>query len=155
MGKILTGTVTHSMDSKNRIRIPAKFKSELVANNEDLHFVQYSSGNIAIMTDSVLAKRFAALDDIDASDEEMLNRKRFLMSRVEDVEEDGQGRIKLPEMARKQIGADKDHTELICVGMGDFVEIWVLERYEAMMAGMTLKDTNRAIREKQNANKGV
>lgn len=136
--KFLTGTALHNMDAKNRIRIPAKFKTEFSKENEGLHFVLYSEGTIAIMTDSVLAKSFCSYIDADASDVELLRAKRFFMSRVEDIEEDGQGRITLSKRVRDYIGADKDHTELISVGMGDYVELWLQSRYESDQCDMNV-----------------
>lgn len=152
--KILTGVCNHSMDAKNRIRIPSKFKSELVKDNEVLHFVQYSEGCIAVMNDSALEKRFGKFDDLDPTDEAMLDAMRFLMSKIEDVEEDPQGRIVLSKNMRDFIGADKEHTELVTVGMINFVEIWTAERYAEHLKGMTIakaQQTAKASQEKAKA----
>ncbi len=140
--KLLTGMAPHGMDAKNRIRIPAKFRAAFAKENEDLHFVFYSEGAIAIMTDSVLERRFGSYAEADATNEELLRAKRFFMSRVEDIEEDTQGRITLSKRVREYIGADKDHTELISVGMGDYVELWLLSRYEADQDPMSVSLAN-------------
>lgn len=137
--KILTGACYHGMDGKNRIRIPSKFKSELTKDNEDLHFVQYSEGCIAVMNDSVLQKRFGRFDDLDPTDEDMLDAMRFIMSKIEDVEEDGQGRIVLSKNMRDFIGADKEHTELVTVGMINYVEIWTAEKYAEHLKDMSIQ----------------
>lgn len=137
--KILTGTCLHSMDGKNRIRIPRKFKSELLASGGSLHFVQFSEGCIAVMNDEVLEKRFGKFDDLDPTDEEMLDAMRFLLSKVEDVEEDGQGRTVLSKSAREFIGVDKEHTELVSVGMVNYVEIWRADKYQERINDMTVK----------------
>ncbi len=134
--KFMTGTALHNLDAKNRIRIPAKFREVFDREKEDLHFVFFSKGAISIMTDSVLARRFGAYMDADATNEKLLRAKRFFMSRVEDIEDDNQGRITLSKRVRDYIGADKDHTELITVGMGDYVELWLLSRYNEDQEGM-------------------
>ncbi len=136
--KILTGTCYHSMDGKNRIRIPRKFKSELLASGGSLHFVQFSEGCIAVMNDAVLEKRFGRFDDLDPTDEEMLDAMRYLLSKVEDVEEDGQGRTVLSKNMREFIGADKDNTELVSVGMVNYVEIWRADKYQERFKDMTV-----------------
>ena len=147
--KILTGACYHGMDGKNRIRIPSKFKSELTKDNEDLHFVQYSEGCIAVMNDSVLQKRFGKFDDLDPTDEDMLDAMRFIMSKVEDVEEDGQGRIVLSKNMREFIGADKEHTELVTVGMINYVEIWTAEKYAEHLKDMNIQKAQQIAKASQ------
>lgn len=136
--KILTGVYYHGMDGKNRIRIPAKLKSELIGEGESLHFVQFSPDCIAVMNDSVLEKKFGKFDDMDPTDEEALNAMRRLMSSIEDVNEDEQGRIVLSKNMRDFIGADKDHADLVSVGMVNYVEIWTADKFKANMSDMTI-----------------
>lgn len=145
--KILTGTSLHSMDGKNRIRIPSKFKSELTKGDETLHFVQYTEGCITVMNDAVLEQRFGRFDNIDPTNEDMLDAMRCLMSKIEDVEEDGQGRIVLSKNMRDFIGADKDHTELITVGMINCVEIWRADKYQEKLGKMSISKAQQVVKE--------
>lgn len=133
--KMLLGKAPHSMDAKNRIRIPKKFKEEMKAGNESLHFVPYSPDAIAIMNDTVLASLLGDLDKVDPADEDLLNAKRCLLNNIEDVEEDSQGRTTLPKTVREYIGADQEHSALIAVGMGNYIEIWVEEKYNEALKG--------------------
>lgn len=136
--KVLTGVYYHGLDSKNRIRIPSKLKAELVGDGEGLHFVQYSPDCIAVMNDTVMEKRFGNFDDLDPTDEDTLNAMRFLMSRIEDVKEDEQGRVVLSKNMRDFIGVDKDNPELVSVGMVNYVEIWSAKKYQEKTKDMTI-----------------
>ena len=146
--KILMGSAHHSMDGKNRIRIPNKFKSEMTKGGEGLHFVQISDGCVAVMNDSVLEKKFCKFDDLDPSDEERLEAMRYILSRVEDIEEDGQGRITLSKSVREAIGADKEHTELVAIGMIDYIEIWRADIREERQKGMDTRTAQKIIMKK-------
>lgn len=149
--KILMGTCRHSMDGKNRIRIPNKFKAELAAGGESLHFVQFSEGCVAVMNDTVLQQKFGRFDDLDPSNEQLLEAMRFILSRVEDVEEDGQHRVTLSKSVRDAIGLDKDHTELITVGMVNYIEIWRADIREARQEGMTIQQAQTIAKENATA----
>lgn len=148
----MTGKSTHTMDLKNRTRIPAKFRETLVAGGQGLHFVLYSKGCVAVMNDSVLEKRVTSmLDEVDNSDEELLAAKRRLMGSVEDIVEDTQYRLTIPRSVREHIGADKDHANLITVGMGDYIEIWTAEGYAASIADYDCNAAARLLKERKRA----
>lgn len=143
--KTLTGTIAHNMDAKYRIRIPKKFKDEMTAGNEQLHFVRLGKGFIAVMNDTVLGETFGAFKNISVSDTRRTGAKRSISSGVFDVEEDTQGRTSLPKSVRDFIGADKDHTDLVAIGMGNYIEIWTQEAYDAEMESWTIEDALKAI----------
>ena len=127
---ILNGACYHSMDAKNRIRIPSKLKAELLKDGGSLHFVQYSEGCITVMNDAVLEKRFGSFEDIDTLDDEVLDALRFILSKIEDVEEDSQGRTVLSKNMREYIGVDQEHAELVTAGVKDCLEIWRADKYQ-------------------------
>ena len=139
MMKFVSGTATHQMDAKYRTRIPAKYRNAF-PDNETLHFVQYSTGCIAIMCTSVMEKNLLSFGNIDPADEEAMQAKRFLYSRVEDVVEDTQKRFMIPKSMRDYAGLKKN---LITVGMGDYIEIWEEENYLKAMADMSVAQANR------------
>lgn len=149
--KILSGVYYHGLDGKNRLRIPMKLKTELIGEGEGLHFVQYTPDCIAVMNDSTMEKLFGRFDDLDPTDEDMMNAMRCLMSRIEDVNEDEQGRIVLSKNMRDFIGADKDHPDLVTVGMVTYAEIWSADKYREKTESMSIgraQQIARACREK-------
>ncbi len=136
---VLFGRAEHTMDVKNRIRIPAKFRTELMGDDSSrkLYFVQFSDDCIALVDEQGLSARFGSFSDIDPMDEPTLNALRFFSGMVEEYEEDSQGRVVLPKSVREHIGADKNHCELVSVGMYSYLEIWTKEKYDKVVKGQT------------------
>ena len=131
--KRLYSTYEHQLDDKNRIRIPAKFLSvfEKAYEGQPLYFVIYTPGRIAIMPESVLDSKMAVLDNIVPLDEAAIgamDAQSKILGTAEEVNKDGQGRVIIPKLLRKEVGIEKD---VVTVGMGDYIEIWAKEmRFE-------------------------
>ena len=143
--KRLYGTYEHQLDDKNRIRIPAKFLSvfDKEYESQPLYFVIYTPGRIAIMPESVLDDKMAVLEKIVPLDEDALDAmdaQSKILGTAEEVNKDGQGRVTLPKLLRKEVGIEKD---VVTVGMGDYVEIWAKEVRYARVDTMSRLDANR------------
>ncbi|CDE73214.1 protein MraZ [Acidaminococcus sp. CAG:917] len=125
MAGILTGYVRHSVDDKNRTRIPAKFKEVLTA---PLYFVPADNDCILLLPEQrakEMMERSRA--NISVFDTDAQNPTTFLLSHTYEVKEDGQGRITLPSDLKKMAQIDKD---LVFVGKFDYAEIWAAETWE-------------------------
>ena len=117
------GSFEHTLDSKNRLRIPALYKQELGDNPK-----------IAIGTDGGLVIYPAStVNDISIKIREkgMLKDKRpqlraFLASMYQ-LAEDSQGRFIVSSKLREAAGIDKD---VIFIGVDDRVELWSSERWQ-------------------------
>lgn len=125
---MLTGAYYHSVDAKNRIRIPAKYREgmEVKLNEEkkfSLVFHTGTDGCIAVYTQEAVDKIFAAFADVKQSDFEKYRAVRRYLNTFETVESDPQGRLVIPPTFRKYAKIEKDMEIVIC-GMVDHVEIW-------------------------------
>lgn len=136
--KLLSGKVVHQMDAKSRIRIPAKYKSAF-PENEKLYFVEYAPECITVMPESVLGTKLSSFDNVNPGDPEMMMAKRRILSSIDEVAEDGQGRTQIPKSFRDYAKLSKD---VVTVGMGNYVEIWSLEKFEEQMGGMSIQQAN-------------
>ena len=136
--RMLSGKVVHQMDGKNRIRIPAKYKNAF-PEKETLYFVEYADGCITVMPESVLDERLATFDEDNPGDPEMMNAKRRIMCSIEEVTEDPQGRTPIPKYFREYAGIEKD---VVTVGMGKYIEIWALERFQSNVGSMSNQQAN-------------
>ena len=136
--KLLSGKVVHQLDTKNRIRIPAKYKNAF-PEKEKLFFVEYAPDCISVMPESVLGSRLASFDEVNPGDPVMMNAKRRILCSIEEVTEDAQGRTQIPKSFREYAELEKD---VVTVGMGDYVEIWSQEKFEASVGGMTIQQAN-------------
>ena len=137
--KFLSGKVAHQLDAKNRIRIPAKFKNAF-PEHETLYYVEYAPDCITVMPESVLSEKLASFDEVDPGDPQLMLAKRRIMSSIDEVVEDAQGRAQLPRSFREYAGLVKD---VVTVGMGSYIEIWSQERFERSVGGMSLEQANK------------
>ena len=134
----MSGKVVHQMDAKNRIRIPAKYKNAF-PDREKLYFVEYAPDCITVMPESVLSTKLASFDEVNPGDPDMMIAKRRILSSIDEVSEDGQGRTQIPKSFRDYAKLTKD---VVTVGMGNYVEIWSLEKFEEQMNGMSIQQAN-------------
>lgn len=117
------GEYRHSLDPKDRLTVPAKYREELA---HGLYFVQGFDNNLMAMapvTFELILQRLQALNIADP-DVRLLYR-RILASAVE-TEVDKNGRVLVPEFLRQKIGLDK---AMVLVGQGRYFEIWSPEEW--------------------------
>lgn len=123
---MLIGTYRHSLDSKNRMRIPSKFKSELGVN---CIITKGTGVNLMLFSAEGFQNLYERLSSISIFDEEAQKPVRKFLSSAFEAEEDGQGRILLP----KELILHAEITKsVVFVGIGNRVEIWAEEIWEKM-----------------------
>lgn len=118
----LTGTFQRTLDEKQRLAIPKRFRDLLVEQDERLLF-------LAPETDQSLAlyapRRFEERATLFANDpsgrSEARVYQRLYYSQAEGVELDAQGRIRLPERLIKFARLQQD---VVLIGVNDHVELW-------------------------------
>ena len=142
--KAFSGTVYHQVDDKGRVRIPSKFflkdEDETEGKSEErnfamtFYFMAGTQGCISVYTKEALEARLQALREVNIDSERKLMAKRKIMSSVEKVETDKQGRVVIPTALRLYAKINK---ELITVGNDDHFEIWAKEVYEPMDTEMS------------------
>ncbi len=154
---ILTGAYNHSVDGKNRIRIPAKLRSDLgidFSETEDkenkdkrfsLVFHTGTDGCIAVYTQEAVDKIFAPFADIKMSDFEKYRAVRRYLNTFETVESDPQGRLVVPPKFRQHAKIKKD---IVICGTVDHIEIWAKEVYDEYFGinDMSVADVNELVK---------
>jgi MraZ protein len=119
---MLIGEYIHTIDIKNRISLPAKFRKEL---GKRVVIAPAPDQCLFIFTMKEWGKVSKYLTDSDnelsflKADKRSFNR--FMLGRASDAEVDSIGRILIPEFLKDRIGL-KDKAALI--GVGDRLEIW-------------------------------
>lgn len=121
---MLIGTYRHSVDAKNRMRMPSKFKGEL---GENFVITKGTSNNLFVFSAEQFSAVYEKLMALPLFDEEAQKPVRKFLSSAFESEEDGQGRVLLP----KELIAHANITKnLVFVGVGNRVEIWAEEVWE-------------------------
>ena len=143
---IFIGKILHSLDNKNRMRIPAVFRSQF--EKEKMKFIMSfnPNGSIGIYTEDVFAKLIEKYDNVSAFDDDIQEDYTRFFSNVCYLEEDNQKRIILSEEIRNHAGIKKD---LVTVGKLNHIEIWAAERHKEVLAKKTLKSTFTDINEQE------
>jgi len=121
---MLMGSYQNSIDAKNRVIIPAKFRDELqlkcvLTRGLDECLILYPM--------STWAKQQEKLAELPRSDESARAFIRYIFANATECEIDRQGRILIPAGYKDMAQIDK---ELVTIGMLDRVEIWSKEVYD-------------------------
>ena len=119
---MLYGRYEHTVDAKNRMFVPAKFKDELGSSFK----VTYNDFNkcILVYSDDEWKKyeeKISALPTLQFED-----FIRAVYSNTVDVQLDSQGRIVLPQFLKDRVEIQKN---VLVMGVGSHIEIWAQEVY--------------------------
>ncbi len=121
---MFTGEFEHSVDSKNRIFVPAKFRDEL---GESFMVVRDIRGPILKIYSLEGWQEYLA--PIKAQERRVAEKTlRYLHRNAAQVTPDSQGRIVLPASLLAYAEIEK---EAVVVGCSDYCEIWSLNNYRA------------------------
>ncbi len=113
----------HTIDSKKRLFIPAKFRQKL----GDTFYLYYDQNLpcIAVYGEEEWEKKSKIVEESGDAD-----WQRFFFSNVVSAEPDKQGRITLKTSFCEDAGLKKD---VVVAGVGTRIEIWDAEKYEKAM----------------------
>ena len=121
---MLLGEYRHSVDSKGRLAVPAKFRDKLSPGaiiTRGLDNCLFLFGGKEWET---LAQKLMALPLSQANSRAFV---RLMLAGAMDVEVDGQGRILIPDYLRHYAGLKK---EAVIAGLYNRVEVWDRDNWE-------------------------
>lgn len=126
---MLTGEFTHSVDSKNRMFVPAKFRDEL----GDTFVISKSvRGNyLQLLSMSEWEAYLAPIKALPRS--KSADTLRYLNRSAAIVSPDAQGRVVLTPALLEYAGITKN---AVIVGCGDYAEIWSEEYNTELIEGV-------------------
>ena len=112
------GEYSHSIDTKGRVIMPAKFREEL---GTHCIVTRGLEGCLSVYTQDAWGNLADKMKKLKTSKEKVRAFKRFLFGSAAEVEFDRTGRILIPGTLREYAGLKKEVTVL---GTGDSIEIW-------------------------------
>lgn len=118
------GEYNHSIDTKGRIIVPAKFREQL---GEEFVVTQGLDGCLFVYPNNEWESFVSELKNLPGS-KEARQLQRYFMAGAASIEVDKQGRILIPSKLREQAQLEKD---IVFVGVLNKIEIWSKERWEA------------------------
>lgn len=118
------GEYSHTLDTKGRLIIPAKFRHQL---GDKFVVTRWMEHALRAMPMSIWEKLEEQLNELPLGKKEARQFKRFVLAGAMEAEIDKQGRIILPANLREYAGLEKDVT---VTGSGDSFEIWRAENWQ-------------------------
>lgn len=122
------GEYRHSIDAKNRLIIPAKFRESL---GDTFYVTRGLDGCLAVYTEESWQERLNELAKLPQTRREARQYVRSITSKAVEGTFDKQGRLQLPEFLVRIAGIEK---QCVIVGVSDYFEIWSEERWDAFDA---------------------
>ena len=132
------GEYEHSVDTKGRIAVPAKFRNQLEGGLVVTRGFERCLQVYPMEQWQTLSERVSSLS-LGAAEARQL--RRLLFSSAFDTEVDKQGRIVLPSGLREYAGIGD---MAVVAGMNTYFEIWSETDWEAAMAALDNADPNIA-----------
>lgn len=118
------GTYNNSIDAKNRMIVPAKFREELGLR---CVITRGLDDCLYIYTMAEWNEMLEKLNKVPTSSREGRAFVRAFTGKASECELDRQGRVTIPQDLRKDAGIIK---ELVTIGCNDKIEVWAQEAFE-------------------------
>ena len=121
--KMFIGEYNHSVDAKNRISIPSKFRDEL-----DGKFIMTKGldGCLYVYTMTEWQKLEQKLSSLPLTNKDARAFVRFFFSGASEIEIDKQGRALIPQNLKEYADIKK---EIVRIGVSSRIEIWSREKW--------------------------
>ena len=118
---MLLGEFNHSVDAKNRMFIPAKYREEL---GETFVITKSVDKCLTVYTLPEWEKLKEKLDAMPATKSRQI--KRFIFANADDAHCDAQGRVLISAPLREYAGITGN---AVVIGVGSYLEIWAEEEW--------------------------
>ncbi len=119
------GQYQHNIDGKGRVIVPARFRTLL---EEGAYITQGFDNNLRLLPETTFQATYERVTAMSSTDPAARRLRRLIFSSAQKVEPDGNGRILIPHYLREVAGLDD---EVIIVGVGEAIEIWSPQAWEA------------------------
>lgn len=140
----------HQLDAKNRMRLPAKLKEEFP---NGYTITLGTGGCLSVISREESLKREEELKKVSPYDALAQKSVRLISMNTWDAEEDGQGRILIPENIREFVHLKKN---LLVIKSISSIEIWAEEVWNEYMGDVEINSVDamfanlQSVLEKQN-----
>lgn len=130
----------HTIDTKGRLIIPAKFRGEL---GEEFVISKGMDGCLFVYANDDWTAFIQQLKGLPTyTVKQTRSFSRYFLAGAAEVELDKQGRILVPPHLREFAGLEKD---VVLVGVGDRVEIWSKEKWDIINEEVDMDDITAAM----------
>lgn len=142
---MFSGAYEHSVDSKGRTVIPAKFRAKL---GESFVLTRGLGGCLWIFSDRAWPEVQQKLIPKSLLDQSGIMLERYFLGSAVECSPDKQGRVAIPTHLLSHAGVGPG-SDVWIVGLSDKIEVWSKERWEKLNAGLTDDELMRLAAESQ------
>ncbi len=123
-----TGESTSTVDDKNRIVLPRKYRDaiDFEAEGRELYISLDPDGCLVICPRSEWRRRLAQLDQTPYAKERLRRFRRYIAAMTETSKCDKQGRLLLPSRLTNEVGIERD---VVLVGNISVIEVWPKDKW--------------------------
>jgi MraZ protein len=133
------GTFDHTLDAKNRLTVPSRFRAQL---SDGVVLAKGVENCVAIWTpDAYEAHTAAALAGRNPIAPETREISRYFSANAHDTELDAAGRVMVPPFLMSHAAL---HRDVVVTGAGDCAEIWDRGAWGAYNEGLSARITDIA-----------
>jgi MraZ protein len=129
-----TGTFDHTLDAKNRLTIPSKFRTALSGGVYLVRGVERCISLYPASTYTEMAK--ASLEEINPFSTQGRELRRMLYANALETELDSAGRVMLSQKFMEHAGIDRD---VVISGLGECLELWDRASWETYDIDLTAR----------------
>jgi MraZ protein len=133
------GQVARTLDAKGRLIIPAQYRDEL---GSGAYITRGFDRNLSIMPKVYFEEVYRKVNAKSITDPAARQLKRFLFANADYVEPDKMGRIRIPAFLREAIQLQD---EVTVTGVGDFLELWVPDVWQAYLEKLENDELNAEV----------
>jgi MraZ protein len=130
------GQYTHTIDSKNRLTIPARYRAALASG---AYIVQGFERNLHVYTTETFQRLAERANTHSPTDPEVRAMRRVVFGGATEASLDSSGRILIPPFL---LDYAKLEAEVTIVGSGDYFEIWSKDTWAEVLESVSDPDAN-------------
>ena len=127
---LLTGTFPRTIDEQQRIAIPKRLREVFKVDEKSsaLFVAPGTDGSLGLYNEESFSRLAEQLGSASPNGQNVRAFSRLFFSQAQQLELDGQGRIRISPELLSHAGLTK---EVMLVGVRDHLELWDRERWEA------------------------
>ncbi|NJN81300.1 MAG: division/cell wall cluster transcriptional repressor MraZ [Caldilineaceae bacterium] len=126
------GAFTHTLDSKGRLTVPAKFRDQLATGLVVTRNPSSADRCLLVFPQSEWELRAAKISELSLIDSRSALLRRAFFSAAEDLKPDKQGRVLISQRLRDFANIE---SEVVVAGVNTFIELWQPGLWEEKVLG--------------------
>jgi MraZ protein len=132
------GEYRHSIDDKDRLTVPVRFRDLLV---DGAYILRGFDRNLMVLTKKAFEAISYRLNQMSLTDPLARSLRRLVIGSASHLEVDKAGRILIPEFLRNKAGLSSDQ-ETVLVGQGSYFEIWSSKEWALQLESLDQTEAN-------------